>query len=45
MQQQWVCVALLALLTVTATLADGGKTEKQGIGTLPYTPVLHPHTP
>ncbi|XP_052410814.1 pleiotrophin-A isoform X1 [Carassius gibelio] len=30
MQQQWVCVALLALLTVTMTLADGGKTEKQG---------------
>ncbi len=24
MQQQWVCVALLALLTVTVTLADGG---------------------
>ncbi len=30
MQQQWVCVALLALLTVTVTLADGGKPEKQG---------------
>ncbi|KAI2665637.1 Pleiotrophin [Labeo rohita] len=30
MQQQWVCVALLALLTVTATLADVGKSEKQG---------------
>ncbi|XP_016367625.1 pleiotrophin-like isoform X1 [Sinocyclocheilus rhinocerous] len=30
MQQRWVCVALLALLTVTLTLADSGKTEKHG---------------
>lgn len=30
MQQKWMCVALLALLVITVTLADGGKTEKQG---------------
>uniref|UniRef100_A0A8C1P4E1 Pleiotrophin n=1 Tax=Cyprinus carpio TaxID=7962 RepID=A0A8C1P4E1_CYPCA len=30
MQQQWMCLALLALMIVTVTQADGGKTEKQG---------------
>ncbi|KTG35284.1 hypothetical protein cypCar_00014764 [Cyprinus carpio] len=30
MQQQWMCLALLALMIVTVTQADGDKTEKQG---------------
>uniref|UniRef100_A0A4W4DVU2 Pleiotrophin n=1 Tax=Electrophorus electricus TaxID=8005 RepID=A0A4W4DVU2_ELEEL len=30
MQHQWVCEAVLALLIVTAMLAEGGKAEKQG---------------
>ncbi len=43
MQQQWVCVALLALLTVTVTLADGGKTEKQGNRTFSFLTALYCH--